>query len=306
DEHDESNLAVDIVLQTARPLRRQSAKERHGHGKQNDEREHEAFVLGREREIDDYDSEGKEDQRRGTGLQFFQRNARPLVAVALRHDFGGQFLHGIDGLAGTESGRGGAVEFSGAEEIVVADVLRSGALVDGQQVFERYHGAAVGADVVLLHVLRVRAKLLVGLHVDAVGAVIEIKIVDVGRAHEHAERVDDLAERDVKTLRLLAVDGDDKLGIVGGVGGEQASEIFALVTGAHEVVGGLVEILQGVAALILQLELESSEFAEALDGGRLEWNNNRVGDSQQRTAQAIEDGCGIVFRSLAPGVRLKS
>ena len=64
------------------------------------------------------------------------------------------------------------------------------------------------------------AELLVGLHVDAIGAVIEIEIVDVRRTHVNAERVGDLAERNVQALGLFAIDGDDKLRIVRGVGGE--------------------------------------------------------------------------------------
>ena len=100
------------------------------------------------------------------------------------------------------------------------------------------------------------AELLVGLHVDAVGAVIEIEIVDVGRSHVDAERVGDLAERNVQALGLFAIDGDDKLRVGGGVGGEQADQIFlfARAAFADEVVRGLVQILQGVAGLILDFD----------------------------------------------------
>ena len=85
---------------------------------------------------------------------------------------------------------------------------------DGDEIAERNHGAGIGAHVILADILRMRAELFVGLDVDAIGAVVEIEIVDVGRTHVDAERVGDLAERDVEALGLFAVDGDDVLRIV--------------------------------------------------------------------------------------------
>ena len=66
----------------------------------------------------------------------------------------------VEALAGAEAGRGGAVDFGGAEEVVVVDDLGAGGLGDGGEVVERNHLAGVGADVVLVKVLRVAAELL--------------------------------------------------------------------------------------------------------------------------------------------------
>ena len=49
DQHDQPNLAVDIVLQTAQGLRAERSQQRHGHREQHDEGQHEAFILRRER-----------------------------------------------------------------------------------------------------------------------------------------------------------------------------------------------------------------------------------------------------------------
>ena len=78
-----------------------------------------------------------------------------------------------------------------------------------------------------------RAELFIGLHINAIRTVIEIEIVDVGRTHEDAQCVGDLAEWNVQALGFFAINGDDVLRIAGGVGGEEAGEIFALVPCAH-------------------------------------------------------------------------
>ena len=67
------------------------------------------------------------------------------------------------------------------------------------------------------------AELLVGLHVDAIRAIIEVEIVHVGRAHVDAQRVGDLRERDVQALGFFAIDGHQILRIIGGKGGEQSA-----------------------------------------------------------------------------------
>ena len=257
-----------------------------------------------ERQIDDERSEAEQDERGGAGGEFFERNSRPLVGVALGQNFGGELLHGVDGLAGAEAGRGGAVDFSGAEKIVVIDDLGRGALGDGGEIFQRDHGSGIGADIVLADILWIGAELFVGLHVDAIGTVIEIEIVDVGRTHVDAERVGDLAERDVKALGLFAIDGDEVLRIVCGVGGEEAGDIFfrALAGGANQVVGRLVEILEGMRSLIEEFVLETAELAETLDGGRLEGNGDGAGDSEERAAETVDDGGGSMFFALALAV----
>ena len=95
-----------------------------------------------------------------------------------------------------------------------------GALRDRDQVVERNHLAGIGAHVVAVQVAGVHAERLVGLHKDAIGAVVVVEVVDVLRAHEDVERGGDLRERNAHRLGLLAVDGDQLLRIVGGESGD--------------------------------------------------------------------------------------
>src|SRR5580692_5246118 len=53
DQHDESDLAEHVVLQTANPLRPQGSEQSHRNGQQHDERQHEAFILRRKCEVHD-------------------------------------------------------------------------------------------------------------------------------------------------------------------------------------------------------------------------------------------------------------
>ena len=222
DQHDETDLAVNVILQAAQPLRTERAEDRHGDGQQNDERKHEAFVLRGQREIDDEQSEGKEHDGLAAGLDFFEGEPRSIQRCSRGQCFFGEIFHGGDGLAGAVSGRGGAVDFSGAENVVVLDDLAelvvsltvtrlsSGTIRRCRSGRKTAGGRAAAA------------VLLVGLHIDAVGTIVEIEIVHVLRAHVDLERRRDLRERHAEALGLFAVDVHHELRIAGAEGGERA------------------------------------------------------------------------------------
>ena len=59
---------------------------------------------------------------------------------------------------------------------------------------------------------------------------------------------------------------------------------------------GFVDVLEGVVALILQLELKAAKLAEALYGGRFEGDDEGAGDSEELRAQATDKvGGGVLF-----------
>src|SRR5229473_189271 len=51
DQHDKSNLAVHVILQSAQCLRAERAKNRDRHGQQHDKRKHVTLVLRRQRHV---------------------------------------------------------------------------------------------------------------------------------------------------------------------------------------------------------------------------------------------------------------
>ena len=70
DEHDQADLAVDIVGHAAQRHQAECAEHGHGHCQQDDEGQREALVLGREREIDDQDAEAEDDERLAGRIRF--------------------------------------------------------------------------------------------------------------------------------------------------------------------------------------------------------------------------------------------
>ena len=214
DQHHEADLAIDVVGQPAQRHQPQRAEHRHRHGQQDDERQREAFVLRREREIDDQNAQAEDDERLAARLDFIEGQAGPLISHAGHHALLCQVLHARDALAGAVAGCGRTIDLDGAEEVVVGDDRRPGALRDGDEVVERHHLPGIGAHVVAVQVAGRHAERLIGLHKYAIGAVIEVEVVDVLRAHENAERGGDLREGNAHRLGLLAIDGDQHLRIV--------------------------------------------------------------------------------------------
>ncbi len=84
DEHDEADLNVDVVDEAAEVDEGERAEDRHGNGEQDDERQREGLVLGRESEIDDEQAEAEDDDGFAGGLNFFKSEAGPGVGHA-RH-----------------------------------------------------------------------------------------------------------------------------------------------------------------------------------------------------------------------------
>ncbi len=102
---------------------------------------------------------------------------------------------------------------------------------DADDVVQRNHlVVAVGAHVELADVARAAAETLVSLHVNAIGAAVEVEVVDVGRTHVDLQRVGDLLDRHLQAARLRAIDLYHELRIVGGERAEQAAQILARVS----------------------------------------------------------------------------
>ena len=124
DEHDEADLAVDVVGEAAQGYGEQRAEDGHGHGEQDDEGQREALVECGEGEIDDEDAEAEDDDGFAGGLDFFERRGRSTHRSCHASCFCcATSSMACEAFTGAEAGRGGAIDFGGAEEVVVADDL---------------------------------------------------------------------------------------------------------------------------------------------------------------------------------------
>ena len=167
----------------------------------------------------------------------------------------------------------------------MTDHLGRNGLRDLDQVIQRDHGSRVGAHVELRDVLSPRAELLVGLDVHAIGTIVEIEIIHVGRAHVHAQRVGNLLQRHVEALRLLTINRHQELRIICRVAGEHSLQTLSPVALPHDVASDIGQFLQSVSTLILHFKLEAAEFSQALDRGREERNHECSIHPEQRAAQ---------------------
>ena len=148
----------------------------------------------------------------------------------------------------------------------------------------------------------------VGLHVDAVRPVVEVEVVHVGRPQQDLHRVGDVAERHAEALRLLAIDVDDELRIVGRELREERRQPGRLIAPAPiSCCAAALEVLDRAAALVEQLVGEAAELAEAVDRRRQERNHHRAGDLAERAEQLADDRLRRVLlaRPLAEVLQLR-
>ena len=228
-----------------------------------------------------------------------------LIRHALQHVLLGQVFHRLQALAGAVSGRGRAVDFRRAEQVEVIDHLRSRGLFQRDDIAERHQSVGVRAHVVLPQVARVHAERLIGLHVNAIGTIVEVEVVDVLRTHVDAQRLRHLADGHSDGLGLFAIDLHQLLRIVGGKAGEQSLQVLALAAGGDDLVRNRVEVLQRIAAQVLQLELESAEAADALNRRRFEGHHDRSRNAEQLGRDARHDVAGRVSFAFAVVDRLQ-
>ncbi len=201
-------------------------------------------------------------------------------------------------LTRTETGRGRSVDLGRPEQVVVRDGFRRRAVAHGHEVAERHHASVRRPHIVAGDVVRLRAKLLVRLHVDAVRTVVEVEIVDVGRTEQHLHRVGDVAQRHAEALGLRAVDVNQQLRIVGGELREQTREPRRLVRLTDQLIGGRFEILDRPAALIEQFVGEAAERAETVDRRRQNRKDLRAGNLAETAEQLSDDRLRRFARAL--------
>src|SRR5207237_5168459 len=164
---------------------------------------------------------------------------------------------------------------------LVLEGLGRGSLLQRDDVPERNQAAGVGAHIVFPQVSRGHAERLIGLHVNAIRAIIEVEVVHILRAHVNTQRLSNLADGDANGLGFFAIDLHQLLRIIRRESGEQSSQILPLAAAGNDLVRDGVDVLQGVATQILQFKLKSAKAADAMDYGRLELHHDSSWDTEQ-------------------------
>ena len=133
----------------------------------------------------------------------------------------------------------------------MTNYLGSGLLRDGHQIIECDHLPGVGPYIELTQIRRSHARVLFRLHINPVRTVVVIEVVDIRRAHEHAQRRTDLAKRNPQRFRLFPVDGDQQLRISRRIARVQVNQLVVLTACPDDLVSDTVQVLQRIAAQIL-------------------------------------------------------
>ena len=139
------------------------------------------------------------------------------------------------------------------------DDLRSGGLLDANQIVEWNHLAGVRADIVRAKIPSSSAIALVRLQVHPIRTVIEVKVVDVSRPHKDAHSYRDLIEWDADRLGLLSIDADKNLRIVRREGGLHRGELTTRRSLTNDRVRHTIDVGEGIAAGILKNELKATD-----------------------------------------------
>ncbi len=200
--------------------------------------------------------------------------------------------HVVQTLARAVTRSGRAIDLSRAEQIITANDLRTRLLRNSHQVVQRHHLPGVGPHVKLPQISRGFASPFASLHKHAIRPVVVVEVVDIRRAHEHAQRGVDLADRHAQSLGLDAIDRNQQLRIVRRVAGVKVGQRTFLPARSDNLVSHAIQILQCVAAQILQFECEPTEVTQALNGRRFKDSDDAPWHAEQLGGQI-----GVDFRS---------
>src|SRR5258708_102289 len=204
---------VDIHLGNADARNR--AEQAHRHDQDDSQGQRPALVLrGQHQEYHDHGA-AKDDHGGIAGQQFEVRHVRPLVGHILRQLFIGQTLHGSNGVAGTDSGAGSAVDGSCRVHVVTRQDERSLDLMHRGQRSQGRHAAFFIADLKQGKILDPFPEWTIRLDIDLPGAAKEIEIVDVQRSQKDLQRVFEALDFDAALHALAQVGLDVKLRHVG-------------------------------------------------------------------------------------------
>ncbi len=170
----------------------------------------------------------------------------------------------------------------------MADHRRRGRLTKTHDRIERHHLARRRSRVELLEVVRLRAELLIGLHVHAIRAVAKVEVVHVLRAEKRRHRIGNLSHRQAEAACAIAIDVDHELRVVRGERRVQSRDLPRRVAGAHQLTRGISEHADVAARLIEHFELEAAERREALNRRGRHRNDQRAGNAHQLRKQPTE------------------
>ena len=299
DEHDDTGLEVDVVLQPEELREEEAAHQSTRHGEDDGEGDEEALVEAGEDEVDEHHADAVDEERGcAAALRFLARDAAVFVAITLRQSLLGHLLDGAHSLAGGVTVGYADVGRDGGVEIETRSHLGAHHLFEGDELADGRHLRAV-ADVETVERLLVQAILGVGLHHDAIDLAVLVEVGDVRTAAVGTKDAEHGGGRDAGAFALGGVHIDAVLREVHGVRGVSHRDLGALVEGAEVLHDGLVELRHVAARLVLKVQADGVAHAVTGDHTRLEGEDLRLLDGLQLRHQLAQHGVRAVRAAFA-------
>ena len=306
DHRHESDLEVDVTGHPAQPDAEEGAEDAEGDAENDGERNRPALVLCRQHQEDQHQAQNEDHAAVALGGPLLERLATvratdPLCRVLV----GDQLVDAVEHLARAAPGRRHRGDQCGGEAVEATQDAWPALERGADERRERHHVAVVGAHLQAADVLRPlpERRLCLGLH--AVGAAVEVEVIDIERRQGRLHRLEDVGQRDAARLRRLAVDRHPQLRHVGAERTLHAAEDRQLVGVADELLDRRGKLRERLPRPRLQVQLESRGGAKARDFREVEGECQRLANGPELTVGAADDGVDAQVGRLSLFPRLQ-
>ena len=289
DQHDDTRLQVDIVLQPHHLGEEERTQQTARHGENDGERNQEALVQSAQDEVDQQETDAEDDRRVAACLRLLAGDAVEVVTVAFREHLRRDFLNGADGVARRISVGGGAVH--GDRAVHVEAVEHFGA-VNPRQVHElsqRSHLPVVRTHEDVIERLGVETVFRVGLNRHIVHLREAVDVRNVLAAVVTRKRRENRVGRYAGAFGLRRVDAYDVLREVDVEGRVGHCDLRTLVQRSDEPQVDVVEVGQAAVRLILQVHGEAGRGAVTRNHRRRHGEDLRVLDIGRASVDLTDD-----------------
>lgn len=188
DEHDETDLREDVVIQPAQPHAADGGKQAHGHDQNDGDGHAPAFILRGEHEEDEDDAERENVHERVTRENLLVGEIGPLDGETGGQMIFGEALDFFNHLTGADARQRVAIDIGGVVKVVALHAVGSASLDDFDQGTQRHHVAVLITDLDAGHVGGVFAEFVIGLRSDLIGAAEQIEVVHIDGAQIDLQR----------------------------------------------------------------------------------------------------------------------
>src|ERR1700761_2124057 len=306
-EHDQSDLRVDVVLQPTGRQREKSAKDRNRRAEQDAEGQRPALILRGQNKEDKEQRDAKDGGGRDAlgGLLLLEGHALVVERHLTGHGLAEHLFEGLRGLGRAVAGRGVRNQLRRLIFVVAHGEFGPGNALHGGESRERYGVAGGVLHVEPADVINVRARRTLSFDIRLPLAPEAVEVIHQIAAHEGLQGLVDIGEVDTLLDRFLAIDIDVDLGNGGQVGRDDAGDLLPLVQRRHEFIDVVGEVLQVAARAIFEHGGYTTGGADTGDGWGRKGERNALLNAAKSLGYVLLDRLVLLVLALALIPRFK-